>query len=86
MAYKVSWNKGVGKDLNQIPISTQKRIIEKVETLLANDPLNQGRALVGKYRGLFRYRVGDYRIIYTINELAMEIRICFVGHRKDIYR
>jgi hypothetical protein len=43
LAYKVSWNKGVGKDFNQIPISAQKRIIEKVEALLANDPLNQGQ-------------------------------------------
>lgn len=86
MAYRISWNKGIAKDLSQLPNPAQKKIIEKVEGLLANDPLNQGRALVGKYRGLFRYRVGDYRVIYAINDAEMEIRICFVGHRKDIYR
>jgi len=86
LAYRVSWNKGAGKDLNQLPKPDQKKIIEKMEALLANDPLNQGRALIGKYRGLFRFRVGDYRVIYAINDEEMEIRICFVGHRKEIYR
>ena len=52
----------------------------------ADDPRQWGKALQGEKRGLWRYRVGDYRLICDILHDKIIIMILEVGHRKDIYR
>jgi mRNA interferase RelE/StbE len=45
-----------------------------------------GRALQGEKRGLWRYRVGDYRLICDIQDQKITILVLELGHRKDVYR
>jgi len=45
-----------------------------------------GEPLEGKFKGKYRMRVGDYRVIYWVKEDEKTVYIISVGHRKDIYR
>lgn len=52
---------------------------------LAHDP-HRGIPLLGKLKGLFRLRVGSYRIIYLIHHQKLIIYIIELGHRRDVYK
>jgi mRNA interferase RelE/StbE len=64
--------------------SIQKFLRERLST--ADDPRKWGRALQGEKRGLWRYRVGDYRLICDLQDEKITILILELGHRKDVYR
>ncbi|WOE69010.1 type II toxin-antitoxin system mRNA interferase toxin, RelE/StbE family [Hydrogenimonas thermophila] len=82
--YKVVLDKKVLKDLKQIDKKEQIKIIETIENRLARDPFI-GKRLAGNLSEYYRYRVGNYRIIYLIYQMKIEIEIIKIGHRKDIY-
>jgi len=82
--YKVVLDKKVLKDLKQIDKKEQIKIIESIENKLAKDPFI-GKRLAGNLSEYYRYRVGNYRIIYLIYQMRIEIEIIKIGHRKDIY-
>ena len=50
-----------------------------------DDPRSKGKPLTGTLRGLWRYRVGDYRIICDIRDAELIIVAVAVGHRRDVY-
>jgi mRNA interferase RelE/StbE len=78
--FKIAFKKSVAKDLKQISKDQVKRILDKIETDLSGTP-EQFPELKGKFAGLRKYRVGDYRIIFAImgNDTVLIIRI---RHRK----
>ena len=49
------------------------------------NPRATGKALQGEFSGLWRYRVGDYRLICEIRENELVILVLEIGHRKNIY-
>jgi mRNA interferase RelE/StbE len=74
------------KDLKRVPISMSGVIIKKIDSL-SIDPRPEGcKKLVNNKQELWRVRVGDYRILYAINDTVQIIDIHYVGHRRDIYR
>ncbi|OIO31951.1 MAG: hypothetical protein AUJ18_05380 [Candidatus Hydrogenedentes bacterium CG1_02_42_14] len=84
MAYKINYKKSVTKDLNKIDKKQCKRLLNKIEKELSLFP-EKGKELVGNFKGLFSYRSGDYRVIYSI--LAdNNILILRVVHRKEVYK
>ncbi len=85
MAYKVVYLDQVEQDLNKLDKSTIKKILTRIETYLAADPKELGKPLKGEYQGYWRYRWGDYRIIYRISEREILIIILHISHRKDVY-
>ena len=50
------------------------------------DPRAAGKALTGQFAGLWRYRVGDHRIICAIRDAELVVLVLEAGHRKHIYR
>jgi mRNA interferase RelE/StbE len=52
----------------------------------ADDPRQWGKPLHGERRGLWRYRVGDYRMICDIEDERVTVLVLEVGHRKNVYR
>lgn len=66
---------------------TQKRIISFLEEKLegAINPGMEGKALKGNGTELWRYRVGDYRLICQINDMIVTVLVVSIGHRKEIY-
>ena len=85
MVYKVSYLDSVENDFKKLDRPTQKRIINKIENHLAKDPQHLGKVLTGQFKGFWRYRVGDFRIIYKIAESEILIIVSRIGHRKNIY-
>lgn len=85
MKYEVVWDTVAHHDFSRLPDKESLRIIAKVENYLVQNPRFLGIALTGTFSGLYRYRVGDYRIIYEIFEAQLRICVVRVGHRKDIY-
>lgn len=79
--FKITFKKSVAKDLKQISKDQVKRILDKIETDLSSAP-EQFPELKGKFAGLRKYQVGDYRIIFAIigNDTVLIIRI---KHRKE---
>lgn len=82
--FKITFKKSVAKDLKQISKDQVKRILDKIETELSSVP-EQFPELKGKFAGLRKYRVGDYRIIFAIigNDTVLITRI---KHRKESYK
>ena len=86
MAYKVIWHTDAIKDLLNLDKNIQKKIAVKVKDYLAKEPLTLGKPLQGIFKGLHRYRYGDYRIVYSIDRSNENVIILRIGHRKDIYK
>ncbi|WP_386689418.1 type II toxin-antitoxin system RelE/ParE family toxin [Lonepinella sp. MS14437] len=63
-----------------------KRIISYLkEVSRLDDPTDRGKPLVGNLSGLWRYRIGDYRVICQINNNELIITTVDLGHRREIY-
>ncbi len=86
MAYKVVYLDQVVKDLENLDKATARKVLNRIETYLVQDPKELGKALTGDFRGYWRYRWGDFRVIYKIVEREILIYILRIGHRKDIYK
>lgn len=82
--YRIEYAKGVVKDLKKLPRDVVLGALEVVERDLALDP-HRGRPLTGPYRGLWKYRIGDCRIIYSIVEERVTVFVLRIRHRKDVY-
>lgn len=52
----------------------------------SRDPRRFGQALIGDRKGLWRYRVGDYRIVAAIEDDRLVVMVVTVGHRREVYR
>jgi len=81
--YKILLTKRALKDIGKIDPDSKIRIGEKLK-VLTNDPVGSSKKLSSTILGTYRYRVGDYRIIFDIEE--DKVIVLRVGHRKDIYR
>jgi mRNA interferase RelE/StbE len=75
------------KELELLEKPIQRIIKEKIHILAASpDTLkNNIKALKGEYSGKHRLRVGDYRIIYRLQNEIITITIIRIGHRKEVY-
>lgn len=82
--YTVVVSQTAEKELHRLPA----RIIEKIVAvlvLLQDNPRPVGCKKLKGYKQLWRVRVGDYRIIYAIDDVILLVDVREVGHRKDIY-
>ena len=84
MAYKITFKKSVSKDLKKIDKSIVIEIFDKINTELSKNA-NKYPQLKGKFAGLRKFRVGDYRIIFSIIEIET-VLILRIAHRKEVYR
>lgn len=86
MSYKVTWHEDAMEDLKRLEKTRAREIVEKVDEHLSKEPLALGKPLKGIFRGMHRYRCGDYRIIYTLDREEQRLMVLTVGHRKDVYK
>ena len=82
--YNVEYAKGVLKDFKKLPGEIKEKALGVVETLLAKDPF-VGKPLKGPYKGLWKYRIGDYRVVYAIESDRLVIFVLRIRHRKNVY-
>ena len=86
--YKIEIEKKAKKKLLKMDKKNQFLILDYLKNTLSEleNPRSQGKALQGKYKGKWRYRVGNYRILATIIDEKITIYIFDIGHRKEIYK
>ncbi len=73
----------VNRDLPSIPRNLQRRILNAIENRLTTEPDRYGTRLRRSLWGLWKLRVGDYRVVYEIRE--REVLIWAIAHRKSVY-
>ena len=74
----------VEEDLAELSANIRGRIIRTIESRLATEPTRYGVRLRQSLGGLWKIRVGDYRIVYEIEE--EKVTVWAIRHRKDVYR
>lgn len=88
MAYRVEFKENAVKTLKKLDKQILRLIKNWVQKNLeyTDDPRIHGKALTGNLKGVWRYRVGDYRLFAEINDDVVVIFIFEIGHRRDIYK
>ncbi len=87
MAWKIEIKKSAVKQIQKLDSVTQKRIISFLSQLVnQTNPRLSGKALKGEKNDLWRYRVGDYRIICQIQDSKLIVLVLIISHRKEVYR
>lgn len=89
MAWQIKFDDASKKDLAKLDKQIAKRITEFLRERVAvlDDPRSIGEALKGSKLGdLWKYRVGDYRIISSIEDGALRILVVKIGNRREVYR
>jgi mRNA interferase RelE/StbE len=82
LAYRISYKKSVRKDLASLPKAEARRVLDKIEKELTSRP-NNCPPLKGLFAGLRKLRVGDYRVIFVVQE--EEVLVLRIEHRRDVY-
>lgn len=83
MASNIYYKKSVARDLKNLDRSEAKRAVDQLESELGQDP-DRGEQLKGKFAGLMKLRIGDYRVIYARTRDG--VLILLIAHRKDVYQ
>jgi mRNA interferase RelE/StbE len=85
--WRVEFDVGAARDLRKLGHEPRRLILTYLRQRIATaeDPRRFGRPLTGDRKGLWRYRVGDYRIVAAIEDDRFVVLIVTVGHRREVY-
>lgn len=81
--YRIDLVNQVNKELRKIQKNVRNRILDAIRDLAANPRPDGVKKLKGE--SFYRIRVGNYRIVYTIEDRKLYILVLSVGHRSDVY-
>ena len=85
MSYAILVSTRATKDLDGLPPTAQRRIRALIDGL-ASDPRPHGAQAMAGVADTYRIRVGDYRVVYAVDDAGQLVVIARVGHRRDVYR
>jgi mRNA interferase RelE/StbE len=88
LAWRIEFLPAAEKELAKLGRAEAKRIIETLKTRIAplDDPRRLGSSLSGQLGGLWRWRIGDYRVVARIEDERITILVVRVAHRREVYR
>ena len=88
MGWTIEYAQSVRKSVKALDPMVRRRIREYLEKRVADlpDPRGLGAPLNGEFSELWRYRVGDYRVICELRDEALIVLVVKVGHRREVYR
>jgi mRNA interferase RelE/StbE len=81
---KIYWTEDAIKDLERLDKPVEQRILRKISWLSNNFERITPEPLSGEFKGTFKLRIGDWRIVYTVEGQTLVIQ--FIAHRRDIYK
>lgn len=84
MTYFVSIKQSAVKALEKVAREDRLRIIDAIDQLKSNP--TAGGVLKGEFSGLRRIRVGNYRVVYEVQDQKLVVLVVRIGHRRDVYR
>jgi mRNA interferase RelE/StbE len=83
MSYRLLYTTLAQKDIKKLDNVAKRRLKKKLE-FLGMDPIGNSKKLIHPDLGTYRFRVGDYRVIFDLH--GKDIVVLRVGHRREIYR
>ncbi len=88
MAWRVEWENEAVKELKKLDARAQRNIVRFLREKIAveDDPRRFGDLLRKDLKGLWKYRIGDYRIICSIEDKSVVVLVVRVGHRRSVYK
>ncbi len=86
MSYTVLLEHRAERELRELPQALLKSVDRRLRTLATNPRPPGATMLKGKEVEGWRLRVGDYRILYTIDDSAQLVRVYRIKHRREVYR
>ena len=88
MNWRIETSKAFDKEFKKLDHYTQRIVKGWISKNLmeVDNPRSYGKALTGNLAGLWRYRIGDYRLIAEIKDDKFTILAISIGHRRDVYR
>ena len=88
MAWTIDYTQTARKQLRKLDKPTARRILDFLDNRVApqEDPRTAGKALSGPLGALWRYRIGDYRVICEIQHHTVTILVIQIGHRRELSR
>ena len=84
MQYSIFFKPSAQKALAKIPQPDRRRIAKRIDRL-ADEPRPRDAKKLSTDTALYRIRVGDYRVIYTVQDDVLLVVVVAVGHRRDVY-
>ena len=84
--YEVAFNPHAARDLKSLDKSIRQRILGRIDWLAEHAEQVRHEPLTAQWEGMYRLRVGDYRVIYGVEQVQRRITIYAVGHRREIYK
>jgi mRNA interferase RelE/StbE len=82
--YRVEVTRSAEKELQRLPLKVVHKIVEVLQSL-EEDPRPAGCKKLKGYKDLWRVRVGNYRIVYAVDDVILLVDVREIGHRKDVY-
>jgi len=88
VTWRIKYARSVHKTVKKLQPQVRQRIHDYLEKRIArlDDPRQVGKPLKGQHSELWRYRVGEYRIICEIQDNTLVVLVIRIGHRKEVYR
>lgn len=88
MAWTIDYTDTAKGQLRKLDKQSARRIVDYMDERITglDNPRSMGKALAGPLGGLWRYRVGDYRVICDIQDEVLRVLVVLVGNRGEIYR
>jgi len=86
MTYKIIFSEAADKSFAKFDKPVKSRILTFLEERVKPNPDLLKQALQGTKRGLWKYRVGDYRIICDIKQHQLTVLVIDIGHRSEVYK
>ncbi len=83
--YQITFVPRVERDLKQLDMSVRLRVLRKTKWLAENLESLSLETLAGQWRGMYKLRVGDYRVIYTLDSARELLIVHAIGHRSEVY-
>lgn len=83
--YEIYLERAVERNLRRLPAEDFHRVISRIKAL-ADDPRPSGCRKITGSKSDWRIRIGDYRVVYEIDEEAKAVRVVLIRHRREAYR
>lgn len=84
-SYKIDFRPSVEKDLRSLPQPIIARVFKQIEAL-RDEPFPRQSIKLAGAEHLYRIRIGDYRVIYSVDDTLKQVLVHYVRHRREVYR
>jgi mRNA interferase RelE/StbE len=88
LAWTIEYTEGAKSQLKKLDKQMVRRVMDYMNerVLASGDPRSAGKNLTGAFGGLWRYRIGDIRVICEIQKQALRVLVLKLGHRREVYQ